>query len=51
MDTLLLNAGAALLISKKAKDFKDGINLARELLKSKKVLKKFEEFKQFTKEF
>lgn len=43
-DAVLLNAGAALYIGKKAKSMQEGINLAARLIDSKKALKVLEDF-------
>ena len=43
-DAVLLNAGAALYIGKKAKSIQEGINLAARLIDSKKALKVLEDF-------
>lgn len=43
-DVVLMNAGAALYISEKAKTLKDGVKLAAELIDSGAAMKKLEEF-------
>ncbi|NQU74627.1 MAG: anthranilate phosphoribosyltransferase [Candidatus Omnitrophica bacterium] len=45
-DIVLMNAGAALVVLGKAKDFKDGVKLAEEAIDSKKALKKLGLLKQ-----
>ena len=47
-DIVLLNAAAALIACDKAKDFHEGIILARQSIDSGKALKKLEELKRFT---
>ena len=46
LDILLLNAGAALYVGKKAQSLEDGINIAREIIKSKKALDVLENLAQ-----
>ncbi|AXH14991.1 anthranilate phosphoribosyltransferase [Malaciobacter mytili] len=43
LDIVLLNAAAALIVDEKASDFKEGIEIAREAIKSKKAFEKLEE--------
>ena len=43
-DAVLLNAGAALYIGDKANSIKEGIDLARNLIESKKAIKVLEDF-------
>lgn len=50
LDVLLLNAGAALYVGKKADSIEAGVELARELVTSGAALKKLEEFAAFTQE-
>jgi len=47
-DAVLLNSALALLVSEKVNDIRKGIQLAQELLDSKKALKKFQQFIEFT---
>lgn len=47
-NAVLLNAGAALYIGKKADTFADGVKLAAGLIDSGKALKKLEEFKKIS---
>jgi anthranilate phosphoribosyltransferase len=48
-DVVLLNAGAGLYISDKANSVKEGVELARELIKSGKALEKLGEYLEFNK--
>ena len=43
-DAVLLNAGAALYIGDKANSIKEGIDLARNLIESKKAIKVLDDF-------
>ncbi len=47
-DTVVLNSALALVVGEKVNDIKDGIQLAAELLDSKRALKKFQQFIEFT---
>lgn len=47
-DAVVLNAALALVVSDKVKDLKEGIGLSEEIIDSKKALKKFQEFVEFT---
>ena len=47
-DIVLLNAAAALVVASKAKDIKEGIELARRSIDSGAALKKLKELKEFT---
>lgn len=47
-DAVVLNSALALVVSEKVNDIREGIKLAQELLDSKKVLKKFQQFIEFT---
>lgn len=47
-DIVLLNAGCAIYVGDKAKDFKEGIRLACESIDTGKALKKLEELKEYT---
>lgn len=49
-NVVLLNAGAALYVGGKADTLKDGINLANELIKSKKALKTLDELVKLSNE-
>lgn len=46
-DIVLLNAAAALVVGKKAKDMNEGIEMAKEILDSGKAMKKLNEWKSF----
>lgn len=48
LDILLLNAGAALYVGKKADSIKEGVALAREIIESGKALEKLDAFASFT---
>ncbi|CAG8506275.1 2095_t:CDS:2, partial [Acaulospora morrowiae] len=48
LDYILLNSSAALVVSGLAKDFKDGVRLARESISSGKAKKALDEFRQHT---
>ena len=48
LDFILLNSSAALVIAGLAKDFKDGVRLARESILSGKAKKVLDEFKKQT---
>ncbi|RIA97805.1 anthranilate phosphoribosyltransferase [Glomus cerebriforme] len=48
LDFVLLNASAALVVSGKAKDFKDGVKLSRESITSGRAKKALESFKEAT---
>lgn len=50
-DIVLLNASAALVAGSKAKDFSQGIELAKDSIDSGKALKKLEQLKEFTNKF
>ena len=41
---MLLNAGAGLYVAKKAETLKEGVELAKELIDSKKAYEKLEDF-------
>ena len=47
-DVVILNSALALVVSENVNDIKEGIKLAQELLDSKKALKKFQQFIEFT---
>ncbi|MEN2985432.1 MAG: anthranilate phosphoribosyltransferase [Thermodesulfovibrionaceae bacterium] len=47
-DMVILNAAAALMLSGKAKDLKEGIEIAEDSIYSGKALAKFEQLKEFT---
>lgn len=47
-DIVLLNAGAAIYVSGKAKNIAEGIEVARQMIASGAALKKLEEFKQLS---
>jgi anthranilate phosphoribosyltransferase len=47
-DAVVLNSALALVAAEKVSDIKEGIGLAQELLDSKKPLKKFKQFIEFT---
>jgi len=47
-DTVLINASAALQVAGRAKDFKEGIEIAKESIDSGKAYKKLEELKALT---
>lgn len=47
-DMVVLNAGAALFVGKKASSIKEGIRLAEEVIDSGKVLEKLNRIKEFT---
>nr|MBP9597085.1 anthranilate phosphoribosyltransferase [Fusobacteriaceae bacterium] len=49
-EILLLNAGAALYVGKKAESLVEGIKLADELIKNGSAYKKLEELIQYTKD-
>jgi anthranilate phosphoribosyltransferase len=49
-DVVLLNAGAVFLASEKVSNLRDGIEMARESIDSRRALKKFEEIIRFSKE-
>lgn len=49
-DIVLLNAGAAIYVGGKAKSIAEGIEIAREMIKSGKALEKLAEFKQLSNE-
>ncbi|GIM29810.1 anthranilate phosphoribosyltransferase [Clostridium polyendosporum] len=46
-DIVLLNAAAALVVGKKAKDMNEGIEMAKEIIDSGKAMKKLNEWKSF----
>ncbi len=46
-DIVLLNSAAGLIVGNKAKNFKEGIELARNVLESGQAYQKFEEFRNF----
>ncbi|MBZ4683616.1 MAG: anthranilate phosphoribosyltransferase [Fusobacteriaceae bacterium] len=47
-DILLLNAGAALYVGKKAENIREGVYLAKEIIESGKAFEKLNEFIEFT---
>jgi anthranilate phosphoribosyltransferase len=47
-DVLLLNAGCAIYVAHKAKDIKEGIELARKSIDSKEALRRLELLKEYT---
>ena len=47
-DVVLLNASAALIAGGLAKDFKDGIEIARQSIESGKAKEKLEKLTEFT---
>lgn len=47
-DMVFLNSAAALMLSGKAKDLKEGINIAKEIIYSGKAYEKFEQLREFT---
>lgn len=49
-DVVLLNAGAVFLVSGKASDLREGIEMAKESIDSKRAIKKLEELILFSKE-
>ncbi|MDX4066207.1 anthranilate phosphoribosyltransferase [Aliarcobacter skirrowii] len=49
LDIVLLNAAAALVVDDKARDIKEGIEIAREAIKSQKAYKKLEEIVNYSK--
>lgn len=48
LDIVLLNAAAGLIIADKAKDFREGIEIARQTIKSGKAKQKFNELMEYT---
>ncbi|MBI3008136.1 MAG: anthranilate phosphoribosyltransferase, partial [Candidatus Omnitrophica bacterium] len=47
-DVILLNAGFAIYVAHKAKDIKEGIELARKSIDSKEALRRLELLKEWT---
>lgn len=49
-DSILINSGSAIFVSKKARDIKEGIDMARDSIDSGKAMKKLNEFIKFHRE-
>jgi anthranilate phosphoribosyltransferase len=48
MDAIVINAAGALIVGGKAKDFKEGVKLAQELIKNGKALEKLNELRELS---